>query len=215
MTRCRAILSPGWWKVPFVVLVSLLSGVPSASAQPSDEPMKPHGGISSVTAFDVRVHLKYRVRETSPKSTHVVDAESDWSGVIPTIPENEDACEWTGQVNVRANVREQSVTRGSHTHTSSVAAQGTDEQNFHLTFYDDGTYEFGFGYAQVPGQQTLQCSAGKCKDGPRGHGLLLPPRRAEASHPEGCHLAERHEGPPVDRFSRPHVHRDMELHSGR
>ncbi len=184
MASCRATFSPGRWPVRLVLLGALLAGVPPASARPSDEPMKPHGGISSVQAFDVRVQLKYRVRETSPKSTRVVDAESDWSGVIRPIPDN-DACEWTGEMHVRASARGQSVSRGSHTHTYSFSAEGDDEQPFGLVFYDDGTYRFGFGYADVPGRQTLQCSAGKCEADPEVTAFYSHPVEMRLPIPKG------------------------------
>ena len=147
------------WLAILLVLGSVLGLVLPCLAE-TDEPMKPHGGISSASAFDVRIHLVYRSHEPD----HQVDAESDWVGVVEQIVD--DACSWNGEMKVRANSRRVMTQRGDHVDTWSASAQGSDDQPMSLTFFEDGTYEFGFGYADVPGTQTLSCTAGTCECDP-------------------------------------------------
>lgn len=142
------------------LVVALFFSLALSTRGETDEPMRPRGGLSSVRAFDVRIHLVYR----SHQPDHQVDAESEWSGTVTRIVEG--LCGWNGPMHVQASARQVLTHRGSHVDTWSGSGQGSDEQPFDLTFYDDNTYEFGFGHAEVPGRQTLQCSRGTCECDP-------------------------------------------------
>lgn len=55
-----------------------------------------------------------------------------------------------------------------------------------MTFYDGRTYEFGFGYADVPGTQPLQCSKGTCTCDPDSKAFYSPPLTVRMPIPPGA-----------------------------
>lgn len=154
ISRCLSLLAVVLWTA-----LPLLS-------EGTNEPMKPHGGLSNTKAFDVVIQLQLKERDVKPTSSWTSEAVSSWTGRIQHIEGCEDICDWSGEMRVQATVKGQHASQGSHNHTTTFSGQGSDEQPFSLTFYEDGTYAFGLGYADVPGTQSLQCSAGKCKADP-------------------------------------------------
>lgn len=185
MTRCRAILSSVGRNAPFLFLGILLAGVVPARDVAADEPMKPHGGISGVRAFDVRIHVRLESRRSAGRASHTLDADSDWSGVVRLIGDD-GSCEWTGPMQVRASARGGNVYRGDHVDSYTFSAEGSDEQSLGLVFYEDGTYRFGFGHAQIPGRQSLECSAGKCTCNPDVTAFYSEPLEVRLPIPRGA-----------------------------
>ena len=85
------------WLGTMLILGTILWRALPAFAEPTDEPMKPHGGISSVTAFDIHVHMIYRLHEAD----RTLDSESDWNGTISLTMER--LCGWNGEIEVEAH----------------------------------------------------------------------------------------------------------------
>lgn len=156
------------------------------AAEGTGEPMKAHGGLSSARAFDVHIQLRLETRENKPTATHTLNATSTWSGVIQPIPGCEDSCEWVGDMQVRARAEGTHVYRGKHTDSYTFSAQGSDQQPMGLTFYEDDTFAFSLGYAQIPGTQSLACSEGKCQCDPDITAFYSQPLRVRLPIPRGA-----------------------------
>lgn len=132
----------------------------------SDEPMKPQGGLTSVTALEARIHLVYSSHQSGTVSEYQEEATSDWSGVVRVDP-SVGLCLWQGDLSVHADATQVCRSRPSkHLDTETNHGNGNDTQSMTVIIYQDRTYGFGFGNAWVSGTQSLQCEAGTCKPNP-------------------------------------------------